>query len=358
MSNLCTATYEDDSNDCQTTCPEKCLVESSLSNCSHEEDRNLIIKWGTKSIEVPFSSIDWETFTILDLRQRIEDELSIPKDKQKFLGITINNKPPNNDAALMDLTFKKPLTFTLLGTPLDQHLKDVPEDGTVVNDLNNWDFLPTDADNIRTDLHIKRLNKAIAKTEIQFINPLRPGRKLLVLDLDYTLFDCKPNTLGSMADLKRPHLEYFLASVYPFYDLVIWSQTSWKWVELKCTELGLLTSNQYKLSFVLDQSSMFTVTSKTKEGEVKSHQVKALEIIWAKLPTNQYGPKNTVHVDDLSRNFAMNPKQGVKVSTYRIVKKHTDQDLKILTTYLIKLAQLPDLSNVDHTKWKTKADKM
>ena len=36
-------------------------------------------------------------------------------------------------------------------------------------------------------------------------------------------------------------------------------------------------------------------------------QVKPLQYIWAKFP--QYNAGNTVHIDDLSRNFAMNPKQ-------------------------------------------------
>lgn len=29
-------------------------------------------------------------------------------------------------------------------------------------------------------------------------------------------------------------------SVYPFYDIVIWSQTSWMWLESKLVELGVL----------------------------------------------------------------------------------------------------------------------
>jgi ubiquitin-like domain-containing CTD phosphatase 1 len=43
---------------------------------------------------------------------------------------------------------------------------------------------------------------------------------------------------------------------FPFpqhYDLVVWSQTHWKWVEQKLTALGMLTHPGYKICFVLDR---------------------------------------------------------------------------------------------------------
>lgn len=53
---------------------------------------------------------------------------------------------------------------------------------------------------------------------------------------------------------------------------------------------------------------MFQVFS-TRDGKQFTHSVKPLQIIWNHFP--QYGPQNTVHVDDLSRNFALNPKEGI-----------------------------------------------
>jgi ubiquitin-like domain-containing CTD phosphatase 1 len=54
---------------------------------------------------------------------------------------------------------------------------------------------------------------------------------------------------------------------------------------------------------------MTTVNNKSKK-----HTVKPLKLIWKKLSEyyNRYEnilfSKNTIHVDDLSRNFALNPK--------------------------------------------------
>jgi hypothetical protein len=50
-------------------------------------------------------------------------------------------------------------------------------------------------------------------------------------------------------------------------------------------------------------------------SHVTRHQVKALSLVWRRLP--QYGPHNTLHVDDLARNFALNPANGIKIKAYR-----------------------------------------
>jgi len=161
----------------------------------------------------------------------------------------------------------------------------------------------------------KKLERRIAEIEIRIINPLRDGKKLLVLDLDYTLFDCK-GTASVVAELGRPGLHEFLTAVYPYYDIVVWSQTSWRWLEAKITELGMLLNPRYKLAFVLDRTSMFSITSDSGNGIQSTHEVKALEIIWRKFP-GRYDASNTVHIDDLSRNFALNPQSGLKISAFK-----------------------------------------
>ena len=100
------------------------------------------------------------------------------------------------------------------------------------------------------------LQKFTEKTEVHIINPPRPNKPLLVLDLDHTLLDFSSKTLtengesamhiGSSNDavanqLKRPYMDEFLTWSYKYYDLVVWSQTSWRWLEVKLTELGMVS---------------------------------------------------------------------------------------------------------------------
>jgi ubiquitin-like domain-containing CTD phosphatase 1 len=102
-------------------------------------------------------------------------------------------------------------------------------------------------------LWLQKLEKAIKSTTINFINPPRHGKKLLVLDIDYTIFDMRMNGADYM-QAKRPYTDEMLTALYPYYDIVFWSQTSWRWLELKLSEMGILTHQSHKILFVLVRS--------------------------------------------------------------------------------------------------------
>jgi len=128
---------------------------------------------------------------------------------------------------------------------------------------------------------------------------------------------------------------------------------------MKITSLGMLTHPDYHLSFVLDRTSMFKIQSKDSDGNPWSHEVKALDIIWAKLP-EYYSPANTIHIDDLGRNFAMNPQSGLKIKPFKNAHtmRHTDQELFILERYLRLIGQKEnDFRTLDHKKWKKYLEK-
>lgn len=123
----------------------------------------------------------------------------------------------------------------------------------------------------------------------------------------------------------------------------------------KLTELGLLTHDRYHIAFVMDRTSMFEVNS-LRSGKEMTHEVKALAIIWHQFP--QFGPHNTVHVDDLSRNFAMNPGSGIKISAYKnyTSARHTDEELRFLSRYLDSIVVSTDFTSIDFSKWRKIAE--
>lgn len=112
--------------------------------------------------------------------------------------------------------------------------------------------------------------------DIKIINPPRDGKKCLVLDIDYTLFD-----LGSSAErpeeLGRPYLHHFLTSAYKEYDLVIWSATNMKWVDVKMQQLGVMNNPNYKITFMLDHKAMMTVRTE-KYGKYSAQIRKTCEV--------------------------------------------------------------------------------
>ena len=67
-------------------------------------------------------------------------------------------------------------------------------------------------------------------------------------------------------ELARPYLHEFLTAAYEHYDLVIWSATSMKWIDVKMRELGVSTHPDYKLTCCLDHQAMVTVRT-DKHGE-------------------------------------------------------------------------------------------
>ncbi|KAF9169606.1 hypothetical protein BGX21_010211 [Mortierella sp. AD011] len=286
-------------------------------------------------------------YTIGELKNKLMELTNVEPKRQKLM--LVKGKLPEDHVVLSSLSLKNNQTFLMMGTPEAKVIKAPETLPDVLNDLEE-DYTPDDEAFASMAQNQKNLKATIAKCKIDIMNPLRPGKKLLVLDLDYTLIDCKALN-NPLIDVMRPGLHDFLAVCYEHYDIVIWSQTSWRALEAKVTTIGLLTHPDYKISFVMDISTMFSVMSQ-RDGKPFKHQVKALDIIWSKFP--QYNARNTIHIDDLSRNFAMNPRSGLKIGAFKngAISRHTDRELYHLARYLVDISKANDFKEIDHKSWK------
>jgi ubiquitin-like domain-containing CTD phosphatase 1 len=316
---------------------------------------HLAFTWASKSFTLDVAESD----RVFDLKAALQSLTDVPPERQKILGLVKGKLPPDQER-VADLKLIPGKKFTLIGTPQGNEIKDPSELEflpDVVNDLDvDFSENPAAAAAYKNDQrNIRKVKEATENLKIDIIHPLRPGKKLLVLDIDYTILDTKPLTSGSLppAECARPRLHEFLEAIYPHYDICIWSQTSWIWLETKLVELGMLGSDRnYKISFVLDKTCMFTVF--TERGNAPyTHSVKALQIIWNHFP--QFGAKNTIHVDDLSRNFALNPSEGLKIHAFK--NAHTpqsmaDRELDKLARYMLHIASLDDFRTMKHKDWK------
>lgn len=83
-----------------------------------------------------------------------------------------------------------------------------------------------------------------------------------------------------------------------------------------------------------------------------SPQVKPLGVIWGKY--KHYKQQNTIMFDDLRRNFLMNPQNGLKIRAFRQAHQNraTDRELLRLASYLEDIAQVSDISALNHSKWE------
>ncbi|KAJ2840908.1 hypothetical protein FBU31_000049 [Coemansia sp. 'formosensis'] len=297
--------------------------------------------------------------TILSVKALLEELTGVDAESQKLLGLVRGQLPRDSDT-LIGLGVSSGTKIRLVGTPLRDRLQpreSNPWESEPLPGLSDEAGLCGDKSErqmrsqvLSTDWKTK-LQRIVAEAEVRVLNAPRAGRKLVVLDLDYTLFDCK-NVSGNVADMARPGLHEFLAAIYPHYDLIVWSQTRWHIVESKITLLGMLTHPHYKITTALDISSMFTVHV-LRNGREVDHQVKPLEFIWSRFP-DHYGPHNTIHIDDLSRNFTLNWQNGLKIRAFKRAdtQTRTDTELYKLTKYLLQISTLPSLEVLDHSQWQ------
>ncbi|CAI5766852.1 ubiquitin-like domain-containing CTD phosphatase 1 [Podarcis lilfordi] len=269
-------------------------------------------------------------------------------ERQKLLGLKVKGKPADNDVKLGSLKLKPNTKIMMMGTR-EESLEDVlgppPDNEDVVNDFDIEEEV-VEVENREENL--LKISRRVKEYKVEILNPPREGKKLLVLDVDYTLFDHR-SCAETGLELMRPYLHEFLTSAYEDYDIVIWSATNMKWIEAKMKELGVSTNANYKITFMLDSAAMITVHT-PRRGLI---DVKPLGVIWGKF-SEFYSKKNTIMFDDIGRNFLMNPQNGLKIKPFMKAHLNRDKDKELLklTQYLKEIAKLDDFLELNHKHWE------
>ncbi|GAA5864530.1 hypothetical protein JCM3774_005156 [Rhodotorula dairenensis] len=321
---------------------------------------SLVLNWRGSKQQVSVVESD----TVGDLKAVLFSLTRVPPARQKIVGLT-KGKLPGDEQEVVKLGLgasasAKPKEFMMIGTPEGEEARAVGPTEKEDGDLDYAD----EAAKLKAFMAVqsvrnrRKLKEHAEKLELNLIRQPRPDKMLLVLDLDGCILDTGSWKHAELATelFARPHLHEMLSLVSPFYDVIIWSQTAWIYLERKIIELEMIgpsARGDYHIVSCLDKESMFQVYSE-KEGKTWSHHVKALGIIWANLP--QYSPEKTVHLDDLSRNFAMNPKNGIKCHAYKdaLTRDNIDNDHELLyvARYLLQLTNVPDVTQLDHSKFR------
>mmetsp|Transcript_19420 Transcript_19420/g.54299 ORF Transcript_19420/g.54299 Transcript_19420/m.54299 type:complete len:341 (+) Transcript_19420:134-1156(+) len=310
------------------------------------EEQQICIKWSGKEFSVPFT----QSTTVLDLKSQLQELTQVLPERQKLLVKTREGKQADDAALVSNLNVKPGAKVMMMGTP-EVAIRATEEAAQAAPEVqDDFDIGPEDAQSldVKDQPEVQeKLARRIKSVDVKILNPPRPGKKCLVLDIDYTLFDLN-STAERPEELARPYLHEFLAATYQFYDIIIWSATSMKWIEVKMQELGMATHPDYKLMCYLDCTAMVTVNTE-KYGVFNC---KPLAFIWEKFP-EFYNEHNTVMLDDLRRNYVMNKQQGLVIRPFKRahLNRHKDKELKYLATYLTMVGPLEKLSNLEHNEW-------
>ncbi|KAK3166118.1 hypothetical protein QOZ80_1AG0041640 [Eleusine coracana subsp. coracana] len=287
----------------------------AVAEAAPPEEMTLVVKWRGQEQSVRMVGDD----TLGELKLRICEVTGVLPMRQTLLYPKVMFKDLPDSTLLSAIPFKPNGKITMVGT-IEEEIFVGQEDSPEL--VDDFEFEQSEVTAIKDkDVYKQKLRRRANQYNIKLLNPCRKGKKLLVLDIDYTLFDHR-SPAENPQELMRPYLHEFLTAAYAAYDIMIWSATGMKWVELKMGQLGVLTNPQYKITALLDHLAMITVQSET-HSKKKTFDCKPLGVIWAQFP-EYYNEKNTIMFDDLRRNFVMNPQN-----------------------------ELEDLSELDHNKWES-----
>lgn len=289
--------------------------------------------------------------SLSELKEAVFSKTGVKPERQKLFGIRIPpkaSKDSHGSLTLEDVRLKNGAKVMLMGSreeviaAAQEVPKDLPE---VVDDFDIKNIqIPTQS---RTEF-LAKVERRIRDYPIKVMNEPRPGKKLLVLDVDGTLFD-NWSVGETGADLMRPYLHEFLTLMYIHYDLIIWSATNMKWIDAKLDLLGVNRNTNYRFVCYLDSLATISVEA-PKYGLVNT---KPLGLIWGRF-AEHYNPSNTIIVDDCRQNFLMNPQNGIRIKCFRDAhtNRYTDKELLELGDYLVELSKLDGLDRIDHQHWK------
>lgn len=258
---------------------------------------NFVVKYGkeAETIEVPGDA------TVGELKRRLEAVFGVPFARQKLAGM----KKASDDTPLAQLALKRPQRIMLVGPRDEDLLREATAEERAALEKLVDDVAPDQSARIaahKREVNLDKVNRRVKEYEPRVVAGFRPGKKCIVFDVDYTLFDHR-------TVVERPHeqarpfaLELFRA-VFPFYNIVIFSAAGMDTIVRKLESLGLLSHPEFSIAVILDHGAMITVES-AKYGVVNT---KPLGVLWGKYPEH-VTPENSLMVDDLRRNFLMNPK--------------------------------------------------
>jgi TFIIF-interacting CTD phosphatase-like protein len=171
----------------------------------------------------------------------------------------------------------------------------------------------------------------------------------VVLDLDNTLIysiemsKLKKNSPEWMSKFKRhkmdneymiferPHLQSFLTWLFKNFNVMIWSAASGEYVEFIAK--NIIEKNNRKLEYVLNSDNC-----EDSQYYYGSDNIKNLQLLWDIHDLPNFGPYNTLIIDDLFKVNKFNPHNSIRIKKF-VTKEDSvnDQDLKRIKHELIKI---------------------
>ena len=108
------------------------------------------------------------------------------------------------------------------------------------------------------------------------------------------------------------------------------------------------------LQVLWERYPMYSPSNTIMFDDLKRNYVfcKPLQVLWERYP--KFSPSNTIMFDDLKRNYVLNRQNGLVIRPFKraLTSGKEDRELLRLKAYLLKIAELDTLGELDHKKWE------
>ncbi|KAK4433062.1 Ubiquitin-like domain-containing CTD phosphatase [Sesamum alatum] len=170
-----------------------------------EEELPLTVKWSGKEYTIRECGDD----TVGELKRRICESTNVLPKRHKLLYPKVGSKLVDDSKLFSQISFKTAVKMTMIGTVENDIIVDPVESPEIIDDFEHGqDEVVGIKDK---DVNKQKLRRRIEQYKMELRNPCRKGKKLLVLDIDYTLFDHRSTTENPL-ELMMPYLHEFSQS--------------------------------------------------------------------------------------------------------------------------------------------------
>jgi len=179
---------------------------------------SIIVKWAGKEYSIEdIDSVD----TVMDLKVKIMAKTGVKPERQKLLNLKSKGKIATDEMKIGSLSIKENFKLMMMGSLEETIAETQSKPENLPEVINDFDIEEEEVAIQDREFNLEKIEKRVREYEVKVLNPSRENKKLLVLDIDYTLFDHR-SVAEAGWELMRPYLHEFLETAYQDYDICIW----------------------------------------------------------------------------------------------------------------------------------------
>ena len=147
---------------------------------------SVVVKWTGKEYNV--ENID-PGESVMDLKVKIMNQTGVRPERQKLLNLKVKGKAATDEMKIGSLGLKDNFKLMMMGSLEETIIETQKKPENLPEVINDLDIEEDDVAVQDKEINLDKIAKRVRDYEVKVLNPSRENMKLLVLDIDYTLFD-------------------------------------------------------------------------------------------------------------------------------------------------------------------------